>query len=266
MKYFNIKLGEMKFGEDNRNFTLNKENNSISQSLVSIKGVSQIVADEIYRIANLREYDGFLDILDEIKSDSKIKSDQLNSLIEIGYFSEYGCINYLKKAVELYTKYFKTKVIKKDGINDTIIEKFAKKSTEKQFREIDTIGLINFFLDMEDNEITTIEKIIVEHKIYGESNISDEEYDPRYCIALDIDTTYSPKILFYNIYSGRTQTLKINKKMWSKEKFDLYDIVCLSKTQEKPRKFLNKQTGKWEATGEYEWWINDYWRVDIANE
>lgn len=265
MKYFGIKLGEMKFGEDNRNFTLNKENNSISQSLVSIKGVSQIVADEIYRIANLRKYSGFIDVLNEIKNNSKIKSDQLNSLIEIGYFSKYGCINYLKRAVELYNKYFKAKIIKKDGTHDNIIEKFAKKSTEKQFKEIDTIGLINFFLDTEDNEITTIEKIIVEHKIYGESNITDEEYDPRYCIALEIDTTYSPKITFYNIYSGRTQILKINKKMWKKESFNLYDVVCLNETQQKPKKFLNKLTGKWEALGEYEWWINDYWKVEIID-
>jgi DNA polymerase III alpha subunit len=265
MKYFDIKLGEMKFGEDNRNFTLNKENNSISQSLVSIKGVSQIVADEIYRIANLRKYDGFIDILNEIKNNSKIKSDQLNSLIEIGYFSEYGCISYLKKATELYNKYFKAKIIKKDGTNDSVIEKFAKKSTEKQFKEIDTIGLINFFLGMEENETSTVEEIIIEHKIYGESDITNETYDPRWCIALEIDTTYSPKITFYNIYSGRTQTLKINKKMWKKESFNLYDVVCLNETQQKPKKFLNKQTEKWEATGEYEWWINDYWKVEIIN-
>ena len=262
MKYFNVELGKLKFGEDNRDFTLNKEDNTISQSLVAIKGVSQIVADEIYDISKRKEYENIIEIIDEIKSNSKIKSDQLNSLIEIGYFSEYGCINYLKKAVELYSKYFKAKVIKKDGMNDSIVEKFAKKSTEKQFKEIDTIGLINFFLSMEEKEISTVEKIIVEYKIYGESNVTNESYDSRWCIALDIDTTYSPKILFYNIYSGRTQTLKINKKMWSKEKFDLYDVVCLNETQEKAKKFLNKQTGKWESTGEYEWWINDYWKVE----
>lgn len=266
MKYFGIKLGEMKFGEDNRNFTLNEENNTISQSLVSIKGVSQIVADEIYRIANLKKYENFIDILNEIKTNSKIKSDQLNSLIEIGYFSNYGSINYLKKAVELYNKYYKAKVIKKDGMYDDIISKFANKSTERQFREIDTLGLINFFLELEDNEISTVEQIIVDHKVYGESSITDTSYDPRYCIALNIDTTYSPKILFYNIYSGKTQTLKINKKAWKKESFEIYDVICLNDTEEKYKKIFNKETGKWGKTSETEWWINDYWKVDEINE
>lgn len=51
MKNFNIKLGDLKFGEDNRNFTMDEETNTISQSLVAIKGVSQTVANEIYELS-----------------------------------------------------------------------------------------------------------------------------------------------------------------------------------------------------------------------
>lgn len=262
MRYFGIKLGEMKFGEDNRDFTLNEETRTITQSLVSIKKISQMVADEIYRIANLKKYNSFIEIIDEIKGNSKIKSDQLASLIDIGYFSDYGCIDYLKRAVELYDKYYKAKIIKKDGINDTIIERFAKRITEKQFSDLDNIGIINFFLSLEEKEASTVEKIIIDYRVYGESDITDESYNPRYCIALDIDTTYSPKILFYNIYSGRVQTLKISKKAWKKESFEVYDVVSLNKTKQKDKKFLNKQTGEWEKTGEKEWWIDDYHKIE----
>ena len=265
MKYFGIKLGKMKFGEDNRNFTLDKETNSISQSLVSLKGVSQLVADEIYRISKLKEYSNFIDILNEIKNNSKIKSNQLEQLIEVGYFSRYGSIKYLTKATELYNTFFKKKIIKKGTDMDVFIERFSSKSTEKQFKDIDTRGLIDFLLDMEDKEITTVEEIIVDYRIYGESDKTDESYDPRYCIALDIDTTYSPKILFYNIYSGRVQTLKINKKMWKNNSFEVYDIVSLNSTTQKNKKMLNKQTGKWENTDVLEWWINDYHKIETNN-
>ena len=77
---------------------------------------------------------------------------------------------------------------------------------------------------------------------------------------------YSPKILFYNIYSGKTQTLKINKKAWKKESFEIYDVICLNDTEEKYKKIFNKETAKWEKTNETEWWINDYWKVDEINE
>ena len=256
MKYFNIKLGDLKFGEDNRNFTMDKNNNTISQSLVAIKGVSQTVADQIYELSKRKdEFNNFIELRDAIKNECKgIKKNQLESLIDIGYFSEYGSISYLKKSLELYDKYYQMKTYSKKGNKiDDVVRMFSNKETEKQFREIDNVGLINHLMNDELNYISIIEKALVEFRAFGEITIKDEDYSPTVCVVVDLDDKYkTKKAKFYNIRSGKvSEEIKIGEGFYNQSPFEIGSVIDMYSTATKPKK-IQVEYKKTNKKGEIE--------------
>lgn len=274
MKNFNIKLGDLKFGEDNRNFTMNEETNTISQSLVAIKGVSQTVANEIYELSKEKDkYNNFMEIVHDIKTKRKgIKKNQLTLLIEVGYFSEYGSISYLKKCLELYDLWYNKKVYNKvNNKMDDIVRKFAGKETKKQLGDLNNMGLIDYFLSKEFNFISTLEKALIEFRAFGDIEICDEEYSPTTCIAIDLDDKWKTrKITFYNICSGKTQEIKVGEGFYILQPIKVGDVVDIFHTFEKPKKvsFEEEVTDKdgntiikkrWRnSETEIEFWCDEY--------
>ena len=281
MKYFDIKLGELKFGEDNRDFTMDEKTNSISQSLVAVKGVSQIVADQIYELGKRKdEFDNFLDIRHAIKQERKgIKKNQLEALIEIGYFSEYGSISYLKKIIELYDNWYERKIYNKTGNKmDSIVKQFASKETPKQFSGIDSIGLINYLMKDEFNFISTLEKAMIEFKAFGEITIMFEDYNPCTCIIIELDDKWKNKTAkVYNIATGKTKEIKVGGGIYDYQPFKVYDVIDVYHLFQKPKKdkvvvevtdkegnvVLDedgnpKTKNKWIPNGEFETWCDEY--------
>lgn len=274
MKNFNIKLGDLKFGEDNRNFTMDEETNTISQSLVAIKGVSQTVANEIYELSKEKDkYNNFMEIVHDIKTKRKgIKKNQLTLLIEVGYFSKYGSISYLEKCLELYDLWYNKKVYNKaNNKMDDIVRKFAGKESKKQLGDLDNMGLINYFLSKEFNFISTLEKALIEFRAFGDIEICDEEYSPTTCIAIDLDDKWkTKKITFYNICSGKTQKIKVGEGFYTLQPIKIGDIVDIFHTFEKPKKvsFEEEVTDKdgniimkkrWRnSETEVEFWCDEY--------
>ena len=274
MKNFNIKLGDLKFGEDNRNFTMDEETNTISQSLVAIKGVSQTVANEIYELSKEKDkYNNFMEIVHDIKTKRKgIKKNQLTLLIEVGYFSKYGSISYLEKCLELYDLWYNKKVYNKvNNKMDDIVRKFAGKETKKQLGDLDNMGLINYFLSKEFNFISTLEKALIEFRAFGDIEICDEEYSPTTCIAIDLDDKWKTrKITFYNICSGKTQEIKVGEGFYTLQPIKIGDVVDIFHTFEKPKKvsFEEEVTDKdgntimkkrWRnSETEVEFWCDEY--------
>ena len=106
-KAFGIELNEIKFGYDNRSYSIDKENNKINASLRGLKSIGKNTPQELYDIP--KDITNFIDLLVHIKENTKIKKNEINILINIGYFQDFGGIKKLLKIYEEFiTKYSKT--------------------------------------------------------------------------------------------------------------------------------------------------------------
>lgn len=116
-KEYGIRITPPRFGESAANYMPHPETNTISKGIATVKYMNAAVSDALYEMSKNR-YDNFCNILFDIHS-TGINSRQLQILIKIGYFSNYGNMRELLKMVELFD-YFKDgslSSIKNDDIN-----------------------------------------------------------------------------------------------------------------------------------------------------
>ena len=101
LKYFNISLKNIQFGHSAGSYKINKEENSIYKGLGSIKYCNVEVGDKLYQLWQSKQYNSFVEILKDFPGDSR----QLDILIKLGYFSDFGSIGKLLNIVEVYNEY-----------------------------------------------------------------------------------------------------------------------------------------------------------------
>ncbi|OMK44393.1 hypothetical protein BER30_000476 [Clostridioides difficile] len=156
------------------------------------------------------------------------------------------------------------KQFKRDNLpcNINTMRKYSNKETEKIFKEVDTKELCSYLeSQIENTDIPTNEKIQAHFEFVGSCNIKDSNSNPRYCLVIDIDTKYSPKVTLYNISSGNIKIFKVSKPIFEDNKIDVYDLVYLKSIKEKAKS--KKVDGKWiRSNTETEWWIQEYWKIE----
>lgn len=269
IKFYGYKLGDYKFGNDNRTVTVDEKNKLIYPNLSSVKGFGEGVVNTLYKLG-LKEYSSFIDVLVALTSNS-INKTIINKLIRINYFDNYGDVNTLLQT----TSYFdlvngikqmsKEKAIK-NNISFKCLEKYGHE-TEKQFNKIDSIGLLNELVsNIEYKELSLKEKIDNQHEILGIINFIDPEISKRiyYVSGLEVLKTVT-NITLYEIYSGKTRQVKMWTNQYNKEPFDetniLYIISRDKKNQREPTGEINPKTGKKiykDIPNKYEYWLKKF--------
>ena len=253
IKYFGIKLESPKYGYSRGNCFFDRETNTIYKGIGSIKYLNCQIGEEFYTISmDKTRILSFYDLLKEIDF---VNSRQLEILIKIGYFSSFGKTSKLLQIAEIKNKYYGKKVFKNDGtFYFEIIKKFAKKVTDKQAREVDVDGLINFLIsEIPDVDIPIKELIESEHKYTGTAYSTNEQYNKKASIILDIDTKYTPTLTLYQICSGKTVEVKVSKQYFESHYVELYDEINILSTKKKQRQ--RKVDGKWEKIDEWYFYI-----------
>ena len=88
------------------------------------------LAEEMFEIAHKKKYNKFMDVLYDLNNNSSLKTNQLDILIKIDFFSEFGNQRELLKITELFYDMFKkgqAKQIRKDRVDGTPLEKIVQK-------------------------------------------------------------------------------------------------------------------------------------------
>ena len=257
---FGIKEGEYKFGVDNRKFVADKVNHKINPSLLSIKGLSQDCADELYELSQSKHFDNFCDLLTAMKSLKSMDSSKIDTLIKIDYFSDFGPSGTLLRIVQLYNKFAGRKSLKKENCDlpQELIEKHCTE-TPKQIRIIDSDALMRDLCAMVPKVDAPIQsRIKWQFECLGYCNLTLPE-KKNFGYVIDINTTWSPRIQVYQVWDGKIETYKIQKKMYEKQPFDAGCMIQFnSESRNKSRKDEN---GKWIKLPEQENWLVNY----IAN-
>lgn len=99
MKAFGISEGPYRFGVDNRKFKADKDHHQIIPSLLSIKSLSQKCADVMYKLGQ-QHWPTFLHLYRKAQEEG-VNTKQLDILIKIGYFSQFGTQKQLDQMVEM---------------------------------------------------------------------------------------------------------------------------------------------------------------------
>lgn len=208
---FGISEGEYKFRNDNRKFVADPEHKQINPSLVSLKGLSQKVADELYSLGQ-QQFDSFIDLLDALKKTS-CNAGKLDVLIRINYFSEFGPANTLLEQVKQYNILRGKKQFSLDNLPEglplELIMKHATKITEKTAKDFDDRAMLQEWFNMTEYPKTLVISIIKDEvELLGYTNRVIENADEDKYIVTG-NTGFGDRILIlYQLKTGKTMTIK----------------------------------------------------------
>lgn len=254
---FGIKEGEYKFGVDNRKFVADKEKHVINPSLLSIKGLSQACADNLYELSQKQKFDSFIELLTAMKKIPSLNSAKIDTLIKIDYFSDFGPSGTLLRLVEVYDQFAGKKILKKDKcrLPQELLDKYTT-ATEKQYRITNPDGLLKELCSMIPQvEVPIQSKIKWQCALFGFcSLVIPDKKNIGY--VMDLNTNWSPRITVYQLWDGQTVVYKVQKKAYEKNPFNKDCILQFhSEMRNKSRKDEN---GQWVKLPEQEPWLTNY--------
>lgn len=260
-KGFGIKEGEYKFRNDNRSFASDKERGVIYPSLASIKNISQKAANSLYKLGQ-NQYDSFIDLLLDIKKE-KITTRQMDILVKLDYFSEFGEIGQLLQIIEFFEKYYERSQIKKveierGEISEGLVRAHAEKETPKMFSGVNGIEMAKEYATTTSFKNTTsAQKAYYQWNYLGYVDIVDKELI-GYVVAMSVNAKYSPRLSVYALANGNTISVKVPKPQFRKNPIEEGDVLKVFKQKKRVRSRMNAN-GEFEPVeGEYDWWITDY--------
>jgi DNA polymerase-3 subunit alpha len=114
-KKVGIEIKGIQFGKSESGYTMDKNNNCIYKGIASIKYCNGDIATELLNLSK-NHYNNFIDLLQDIYTQTSLNSRQLNILIGLNFFSEFGKNKYLMDIVDIYNKFGTCKIINKNNL------------------------------------------------------------------------------------------------------------------------------------------------------
>ena len=256
-KQFGIKIHGIKFRHSIGKYSC--DSNGIYKGISSVKYLNDEAANNLYSIKDKR-FNTFIDLLVEI-SHLKIDSRKLEILIKLDFFEEFGGVKYLLLCNDIFTKYYGKKQMRKDKaleyeLDFELLRSCSEKETQKTFIGLNSVKLINELSSSIPNIKTDLKtKIIYQMENLGYVDVVDKKY-AGYCVAVDLNVDYSPRLKLYALANGNTIPVKISKKIFAKNPIKRGDIVKVENQCKKAK--MKKIDGKWIETEEKEWWVSEY--------
>lgn len=125
-----IKITMPKWGLSKSEYFFDKGKNVIAKGLTSIKYMSNGIAEELYSLAKEKGHDRFIDILVDLDYSTSLNSRQLDILIKLDFFSDYGNQRELLRIADLFYNLFnkgQAKKLSKDKVDGTPLEPIVNK-------------------------------------------------------------------------------------------------------------------------------------------
>lgn len=267
-KLKDIKILSPRFRHSQAEYTCDKQTNTIYKGLSSIKYLNRNVADELYELRE-NEYNTFIDLLNDIETKTSCNSRQLNILITINYFSEFGNNQKLLKTYELYQQLHDKKQIKKDKVkelqlNESVFEKHSN-PTEKTYMQLNSNVVLNeLTAKIQDLSLPISQQVQFEKEHLGYIQ-STYDCDKNFIIITDIDLKYTPKLTTYRLSTGEERVFKMYKKTFNEYSLETGEIIKITGIQKKNKS--KKVDDKWvKIEDEFDLWINSFCQIENYQE
>lgn len=265
-KKIGIEIRPPKFRYSKAKYFCDKENNCIYKGIGSIKFMNEQIADELYQLKD-QNFNDFIDVLLALESTS-INSRQLDILIKLNFFEEFGEINQLLTYTALFAQIYGKKQFKKDklislNLTEVDVRQFATKETEKMFTGVDTYRLLKYLAVISKYPPTTLtDEIRYQQELLGYINIKDQKYKGVGYIV-DVDKKYAPKLKIYALANGNTIDCKIDKKTFNCNQLAVGDVIRIEGWTHKPQQ-RRTEDGKYEPIpGTSVLWLTKYKKVKL---
>lgn len=136
-KQYGILVTMPKWGFSKSNYFFTKEKNIIAKGLSSVKYMSDATSNELYNLSHEKQYTYFVDVLKDIDEQTSLNTRQLDILIKLDFFSEFGNQRELLRIADLFYNWFKkgkAKQIKRSVVEGTpfaeVVAKYATGETK----------------------------------------------------------------------------------------------------------------------------------------
>jgi len=267
--YFNIKLDNICFRKSKGGYRADKDTNTIYKGISSIKYLNNDIGEELYELRH-NNYNSFIELLDDISKKTSINTRQLDILIKLDFFREFGGSKLLLNIVDIYQKFAKIKTLNKLKVKDldlTLdhIRNFSNKETEKTFSQIDNNGLMTSLISqLEDENISIKLRIETEKEYTGTITYTNDKinYGIYYVSSFK---TYSdrakPYVDIYQIRDGKTIRTKVyDRKVFVSKPFKAGSIIYIDYVDgfANMPKYRLGENGQYIKTEETQIVIKDY--------
>lgn len=242
-----------KFGISRSDYSYDSQKMIIAKGLASVKYIGTAVADELYNLSQENTYKYFIDLLADVNEKTNLDSRQLDILIKLDFFSDFGNQRELMRIKELYEDLYKrgdAKQIRKDRVDGTPLEPIIVKyavgvtksgSAAKNYTLLDIDSIMH---ESEDavklsglQDLSDIEKIRNCADIMGYIGYSSgKEEDRRKLYILDIlplkrkkdGKQFGYSIITKSIGSGKESRFSVFNKVYNKNPIQRGDIIFCS--------------------------------------
>lgn len=250
-----IKINSPKFRFSRADYFCDSVNRIIYKGLGSIKHMSAQVAEDLYTLRD-KKFSNFIDLLYAIQElPNKPDSRQLDILVKIGYFQEFGNAKALLTGIEVFNKFYKCKTIKVDkfkemGYNIDDVMPYVGKATEKTLSQLDNKGIILALLrSMKMPKTTAVDMARWQCEYLGYCSISNPNEDPSNWLVLEIKkNNYGTSwAKLWNICYGCAREYRLNKKFAAANPIEVGDYIK-AVIVEKP-KYKKNEDGSFSQVG-----------------
>lgn len=275
----NITLSPIKFRYSTNDYRCDAKTHTIFKGIESIKFCNSKIADELYALRG-NQYKSFIDLLIDITEHTSVDSRQLDILIKLDFFSEFGEPNELLTQVQIFNAIYGKKTAKKnegmvfigdysmsqERFNETVAKFDEYKETAKQIKGFDSVSFIKSICDLTTMPATSVkERIQYSDELLGYVNVVDSHASKRLYYVLDVKGKKLKKIELYEVYSGKKRTVKMWESQFNRIPFEQKNFLMVRKIEKKnkrqPSDQIHPQTGKqiWvDVPNEFEFWLEGY--------
>ena len=260
LDYFDIHIENIKFGKSKNEYTFDRDTNTIYKSISSIKYCNEIMANELYELAQNNSYDNFIDLLVDIKSKTSVNARQLQILTILNFFSDFGNNKKLLQIIDLFERLYGRKQIKKSdykalNINMDLFDGCYETETPKMYKGLHMDIYIKRVSDAIENTSLSIKEQIKYEQEYLEYIIYTNPKAPKnmfYVVECKFykDKT-KPYLVLYNLRTGDTLKTKITSgKKFVEKPFLQGNVLNVLEFKEKNK--MKMIAGTWTKTSEKE--------------
>lgn len=253
-----ISVTNPKWGLSRSEYFFDKEKNIIAKGLTSVKYMSDGIAEELYELAHNNHYDRFIDLLFDIDQKAHINTRQLDILIKLDFFSDFGNQRELLRITDMFYETFKkgdAKKIAKEKVEGTplepIVARYSNNTTKsgQESRFYTIIDMRSILREIEDaikashlEDLSDLVKVRNFYDVMGYIGyVSGKEQDRRKLYVLDVyplarkkdGKQFGYSIITKSIGSGVDSRLTVFNRVYNTDPIRKGDIIyCQSFTRE----------------------------------
>lgn len=215
-----ISIEPIKFRYSLSEYTCDKEKNCIFKGMKSIKYLNKRISKQLYELRD-RKFEDFYDLLRVIGRETSVDSRQLEILIKLDFFSEFGNPNQLMCQTAIFAEYFKEQgalQLNKDKATPEEVMAVMlceHDETEKLYRIPDRMEFIRCFDRGDDIKTPVRDRLGYEMKHLGYINIKIPKLTMDYAFVMDVNDKYANRVItLYRLNNGEIDRVKVKKKVY----------------------------------------------------